>query len=47
MSNAEELIKLKELLDSGLLSEEEFVIEKNKILNKEDNLSTKKSNKLD
>jgi hypothetical protein len=27
MSNADELIKLKELLDSGVLSQEEFDIE--------------------
>ena len=38
MSNADELLKLKELLESGLLSEEEFSIEKNKILNRKDDL---------
>lgn len=33
-SIADELIKLKKLLDEGILSEEEFQVEKNKILNK-------------
>ena len=32
MSNADELLKLKKLLDSGVLTEEEFNSEKNKIL---------------
>jgi predicted RNA-binding Zn-ribbon protein involved in translation (DUF1610 family) len=35
MSNADELIKLKELLDSGVLSQEEFDIEKEKLLNQD------------
>ena len=34
MSNSDELIKLKKLLDDGVLTREEFEIEKNKILNK-------------
>lgn len=33
-SIADELIKLKNLLDEGILNEEEFQVEKNKILNK-------------
>lgn len=34
LSSADELMKLKELLDSGLLTQEEFNIEKKKILNR-------------
>ena len=37
MSNADELIKLKELLDSGVLTQEEFDIEKEKLLNQDSN----------
>tara|TARA_B100001287_G_scaffold275820_1_gene284585 strand:- start:138 stop:2600 length:2463 start_codon:yes stop_codon:yes gene_type:complete len=37
MSNADELKKLKELLDSGVLSNEEFQKEKNKVLNSKQN----------
>ena len=33
-SVADELMKLKKLLDEGILNEDEFQIEKNKILNK-------------
>lgn len=33
LSNADELIKLKQLLDNGVLNQEEFEIEKQKILN--------------
>lgn len=33
-STADELLKLKKLLDMGILSEDEFQLEKNKILNK-------------
>ena len=36
MSNADELKKLKELLDSGVLSQEEFDVEKEKLLNSDD-----------
>ena len=36
MSNADELKKLKELLDSGVLSQEEFDVEKDKLLNSDD-----------
>lgn len=39
MSNADELKKLKELLDSGVLSKEEFEIEKSKIISKKDSSS--------
>lgn len=35
MSKADEIKKLKELLDDGILTEEEFNKEKNKLLNKE------------
>ena len=35
MTDFEKIKKLKELLDSGALTEEEFVIEKNKILGNE------------
>ncbi len=34
MSNSDELLKLKKLLDDGILNTEEFEIEKAKILNK-------------
>ena len=46
MSNADELLKLKELLDNGVLSEEEFQIEKEKILglNHLENISYQTSN---
>ena len=49
MSNADELIKLKELLDSGLLTEEEFNLEKEKILkvNKNNSEKTEKEKKLE
>ena len=42
MSNAEEIKKLKELLDSGALTNEEFQVEKNKILNKSSFTNNKK-----
>jgi len=38
MSNADELLKLKELLDSGILTEEEFKSEKDKILDVKPNV---------
>ena len=49
MSNADELIKLKELLESGLLTEEEFNLEKEKILkvNKNNSEKTEKEKKLE
>ena len=44
MSNADELKKLKELLDSGVLSKEEFEIEKSKIIATKDSSSKYEDN---
>lgn len=45
MSKYEELSKLKELLDSGVLSQEEFEAKKKNILSGADNTAPKKSKK--
>ena len=44
MSNADELKKLKELLDSGVLSKEEFEIEKSKIISTKESSSIYENN---
>ena len=44
MSNADELKKLKELLDSGVLSKEEFEIEKSKIISTKESSSKYENN---
>ena len=45
MSKYEELSKLKELLDAGILSKEEFETKKKKILSGVGNMTPKKSKK--